>query len=83
VGYKVFRNNIQVATTTSPVYVDTNDIYDTQVYVYYVKAFDAAGNVSESSNVTKVFRFRKITPIHSGAVATSTSVDLDVPIITL
>ncbi len=48
-GYQVFRDNIQIATTTSPNFSDTAVVPNTQ-YVYAIAAFDAAGNVSAQSS---------------------------------
>jgi chitodextrinase len=48
-GYRVFRNNQQIATTTSATFSDTTAIPGTP-YTYAVSAFDAAGNVSAQSS---------------------------------
>ena len=47
-GYQVFRNNVQIATTTTS-YSNTGLTAST-TYSYTVKAFDATGNVSGTSN---------------------------------
>lgn len=47
-GYKVFRNGVQVGTTTTASYTDTTVVASTS-YTYTVQAYDAAGNVSASS----------------------------------
>jgi len=47
VGYHVYRNNTQIATTATATYSDTTVIPGTQ-YSYTVSAFDAAGNTSGS-----------------------------------
>jgi len=48
-GYQIFRNNTQIATTTSPGFFDKNVVPGIQ-YTYSVSAFDAAGNVSAQSS---------------------------------
>ena len=47
-GYQVFRDFVQIATTTTTNYSNTGLTPSTS-YAYTVKAFDAAGNVSGSS----------------------------------
>jgi glucose/arabinose dehydrogenase len=47
-GYKVFRNNIQIATSSGASYNDSGLNAGT-AYTYFVKAFDGANNVSSSS----------------------------------
>jgi len=48
-GYTVWRNGTVVATTTATSYFDTGLVASTS-YTYFVKAFDASGNYSSSSN---------------------------------
>lgn len=52
-GYKVFRNGFLIGTTTSLSYIDGSTTSGA-TYQYFVKAFDAAGNVSASSNTATV-----------------------------
>ncbi|NTW22944.1 hypothetical protein HGA34_05425 [Candidatus Falkowbacteria bacterium] len=47
-GYKVFRNNSQIATTTATTYNSTGLAAST-TYNYQISAFDAAGNTSAKS----------------------------------
>ncbi len=47
-GYKVYRNGLQVATTTTTSYTD-NGLNQNTTYVYTVAAYDFAGNVSAQS----------------------------------
>ncbi|MCI3926258.1 right-handed parallel beta-helix repeat-containing protein [Paenibacillus sp. TRM 82003] len=47
-GYRVFRDGVQVGTTSSTSYTDTGLTAST-TYSYAVRAYDAAGNVSASS----------------------------------
>ncbi len=47
-GYRIFRNGIQVATTTSNTYTDSGLSPET-LYTYTVNAFDEAGNTSALS----------------------------------
>lgn len=49
VGYHVFRNGKQIATTTSASFADTTVVPGVQ-YTYTVSAFDAAGNTSAQSS---------------------------------
>ena len=48
-GYDVYRNNSKVATVATTSYGDTG-LSPSTTYSYFVKARDAAGNVSASSN---------------------------------
>jgi len=48
-GYQIFRDNVQIGTTTSISYADTTTQANT-TYGYYIVAVDAAGNVSGASN---------------------------------
>lgn len=48
-GYEVYRNSIKVATVTTTSFGDTGLSASTS-YSYFVKARDAAGNVSAASN---------------------------------
>jgi chitodextrinase len=47
-GYHVFRNSVQIATTSGTSYTDSGLAAST-TYSYTVNAFDAAGNVSAQS----------------------------------
>ncbi|MCR2821437.1 glycosyl hydrolase family 8 [Lederbergia panacisoli] len=49
-GYKVFRNDEEIATITDTTFKDTGLTPDTS-YSYFVVAFDAAGNFSKTSNL--------------------------------
>lgn len=48
-GYEVYRNDVRIATVQTTSYRDTGLTPGIE-YTYYVKAFDAAGNISEPSN---------------------------------
>ena len=52
-GYRVYRNGVLVATVTGLTWTDTRQRLAT---TYYVRAFDAAGNVSAQSNTLSVPR---------------------------
>lgn len=47
-GYKVFRDGVQIATTTAPSFADTG-LALSVAYSYAVAAFDAVGNLSARS----------------------------------
>jgi hypothetical protein len=53
IGYKVFRNGVELATTSVNSYTDTTVVQNNS-YEYTVKAFDAAGNVSVASTALVV-----------------------------
>ena len=48
-GYEVYRNNVKVATVTSLTHSNTG-LASSTVYTFYVKAVDAAANVSAASS---------------------------------
>ena len=48
-GYDIYRNNTKVATITTTAFGEAN-LSSSTTYSYFVKAFDAAGNISASSN---------------------------------
>lgn len=48
-GYQVFRNNSNIATINTTTFGDTN-LTPSTTYTYFVKAFDASGNISNPSN---------------------------------
>gem|GEM_PF-665145 len=52
-GYRIFRDNAQIAQTASRSYVDAG-VTDGNAYSYFLKAHDAAGNVSASSAAVTV-----------------------------
>lgn len=47
-GYKIYRDNNQIAIVTSPSYQDKN-LSPNTTYIYRVSAYDAAGNISPQS----------------------------------
>ncbi|MGE5529281.1 MAG: Ig-like domain-containing protein [Patescibacteria group bacterium] len=51
-GYQVFRGGEQVGTSTTTTFSDTG-LSPGTTYSYYVKAYDAAGNVSPQSNTAQ------------------------------
>ncbi|MGE5527803.1 MAG: discoidin domain-containing protein [Patescibacteria group bacterium] len=51
-GYKIFRGGVEIDTVTGTTYSDTGLAANT-TYSYYVKAFDAAGNISAASNTAQ------------------------------
>ena len=53
-GYDVYRNSIKVATVTTTSFGDTGLLAST-TYTYFVRALDAALNVSSNSNSVSAF----------------------------
>jgi surface antigen len=51
-GYRVLRNGVPLATTAATTYVD-RQATPGQSYVYSVRAYDSAGNVSAPGSVTQ------------------------------
>lgn len=60
-GYHVYRDDVQIATTTSAFYEDTG-LQASTLYTYAVTAFDSFGNFSASSS-----------PVSTTTLASSTS----------
>ncbi len=60
-GYQVFRDDVQIATTTVAAYVDTGLSVAT-LYSYYVTAFDSFNNISASSTVVSTTTRATATP---------------------
>ena len=54
VKYDLYRNDVKIKSFNANIYMDTDVSLDTN-YTYYVKAYDAAGNVSENSNEVTVY----------------------------
>lgn len=52
-SYQIYRDGVQIGTSTQTRYTDTGLNANTD-YSYYVKALDAAGNVSAASNTAIV-----------------------------
>lgn len=80
-GYKIFRNYIEIATTTTTHYTDTN-LTPSTTYSYYIQAFDASGNLSSNSNIVQVttpantFSFRILSPINGEKFQSGTSINI-------
>jgi chitodextrinase len=51
-GYKVFRGGLEIGTASGTTYQDTG-LQPNTAYSYYVKAYDAAGNISAQSNTAQ------------------------------
>jgi chitodextrinase len=49
-GYNIYRDNVLVATSSTNSFVNTGLTASTS-YTFYVRAYDAAGNVSTQSNI--------------------------------
>ncbi len=52
-GYRIYRNSVQVGTSSLTSYID-NTVSASTSYAYYVQAYDSVGNISPSSNVAYV-----------------------------
>ncbi|MDP4092405.1 MAG: fibronectin type III domain-containing protein [Bacillota bacterium] len=52
-GYQLFRDGKKIITTSKTSYTNT-DLIPGRKYSYYLKAYDAAGNVSENSMIISV-----------------------------
>ncbi|MEE9445794.1 MAG: lamin tail domain-containing protein, partial [Cocleimonas sp.] len=52
-GYRVYRNGTQIGSVSGTTYTD-NSVTAASTYTYTVRAFDAANNVSPSSNTLSV-----------------------------
>lgn len=48
-GYQLFRDDVQIATTTVPYYADVG-LTPSTTYTYFVTAFDSFNNISASSS---------------------------------
>ncbi|MCL2634455.1 MAG: PKD domain-containing protein [Oscillospiraceae bacterium] len=48
-GYYLYRNDVRIADIAVPQYTDTG-LQASSSYIYYVLAYDEAGNISEKSN---------------------------------
>ena len=59
-GYQIFRNGVSLNTTNTTTYTDSN-LQPNTTYNYTVKAYDAAGNISVSSNSVSITT-QSITP---------------------
>lgn len=68
VGYDIYQNGV-LKTTTTTTSLAVIDLVASTTYNFYVKAKDAAGNVSTSSNIVAV---TTLTPADTTAPSTST-----------
>ena len=75
-GYQIFRDGVQIATTTLTSYSDSG-LTNLTTYSYYVRAFDSVFNYSSSSNSIATTTFSipiaTTTPPTSGTVTGSKS----------
>jgi hypothetical protein len=60
-GYLVYRDQMQIATTTNTMYADVGLISST-TYAYYVTAFDTFNNFSASSSIVSTTTFAVFVP---------------------
>ena len=61
-GYNVYRNGVLQYTSTSTSITD-NNVTPGKKYTYYIKAYDAVGNISSSSNTISVNTSEDITDV--------------------
>jgi chitodextrinase len=72
-GYKVYRDTVEIGTTTTASYSDTG-LNDATTYSYTVAAYDAAGNISAQSSAASATTPDVTAPsIPSGVTATAAS----------
>lgn len=60
-GYQVFRDVIQIATTTLTTYSDVG-LTPSTTYAYFIRAFDSFNNVSTSSSIVATTTFATASP---------------------
>jgi chitodextrinase len=73
VGYQIFRDNAQIATSSSASYSDTG-VQPNSTHTYYVVAFDAGGNFSDPSNTAAATTPSDTTPPSAPTNLTATAV---------
>ena len=71
-GYQVFRDSVQIATTTLLSYSDTG-LATSTLYSYEITAFDASGNVSTSSAPVATTTLGYTAPTSTPTTTTSTT----------
>ncbi len=70
-GYSIYRDYVKVGETVDGnAFNDTINVNPSTYYTYQVKAFDAAGNVSQGSNIVLV-----LTPVSPGGVVVGGTVN--------
>lgn len=65
-GYTIFRDALQIATTTLTTYTDTG-LAPSTLYTYFVKAFDTSYNISTSSNTAATTTLAATVPSDNGS----------------
>lgn len=65
-GYQVFRDGVQIATTTLPGYDDAG-LTGSTTYTYYVRAFDIYMNISDASPSVSTTTFPELPPSTTSA----------------
>ncbi len=71
-GYQVFRDDVQIATTTLSSYSDVG-LFASTTYAYYVTAYDFFNNISASSSVVAATTFATPTPPTTPPVTATSS----------
>ena len=72
VGYKIFRNGSQIATSPTNSYSDTS-VQAATTYSYYVIAYDTAAHDSQPSNTASVTTLCASLPTDKGVATTTIS----------
>jgi chitodextrinase len=76
-GYRIFRNNVEIGTSTTASYTDST-VQPQTTYSYFVRAYDLAANLSAPSNTINV-----LTPARPAVMtftpAADTSIRADLP----
>jgi len=72
VGYYIYRNNVLVSSTTATSYSDLTVVQGAS-YTYYIKAIDAAGNLSTSSKQISLTMPQMLSIIINSILTSTTS----------
>lgn len=76
-GYQVFRDAVQIATTTLTSYSDSGLVASTS-YTYFIRAFDSGANISSSSQSISTTTFSNVvTPVASSTSSSGTDMTLE------
>ena len=71
-GYEIFRNGVQIATTTITAFSNT-DLSASTTYAYVVRAYDEAGNASAFSNTVSATTLATASDVTAPSIPTDLS----------